>query len=424
MKNFKILIFPCGTEIGLELYRSLIYSSHINLIGASSLDDHGKFVYENYIGGLPFIDSPEIIHALNKIVKEYKIDAIYPTLDNIIYKLKNYELQIGCKIISPDVETTEICNSKSKTYTVLHDVVKTPKVYRNTKEVESYPIFLKPDTGYGARNTYKAESLEAADFFLGQKRGKYILTEYLPGDEYTIDCFSNRKRQLLFAGPRKRNRIKNGISVNTSPVNTGLKTFNDIAIAINNTIHLRGAWFFQLKLDRNNQLVLLEIAPRIGGSSSVHRVQGVNFALLSIFDAFDIDVEIFINRHDIEMDRALSCCFHTNLEYKTVYVDLDDCLVIRNRINDELVGFLYRAIDKGKKIVLITKHDGDLNIILQKYRISSLFDQVLHISKDHQKYELINDKSGIFIDDSFTERKEISTRLGIPTFAPDMIGVL
>ena len=43
-----ILVFPCGSEIALELYRALVHSKHFNLIGASSVDDHGRFVYHNY----------------------------------------------------------------------------------------------------------------------------------------------------------------------------------------------------------------------------------------------------------------------------------------------------------------------------------------------------------------------------------------
>ena len=46
----RILVFPCGSEIALEIYRSLKYSIHFELVGASSIDDHGKFVYKEYIG--------------------------------------------------------------------------------------------------------------------------------------------------------------------------------------------------------------------------------------------------------------------------------------------------------------------------------------------------------------------------------------
>ncbi len=36
MKN--ILVFPCGSEIALEVHRSLQYSTHFHLIGANSID--------------------------------------------------------------------------------------------------------------------------------------------------------------------------------------------------------------------------------------------------------------------------------------------------------------------------------------------------------------------------------------------------
>ena len=47
MKN--ILVFPCGSEIALEIYKSLEFSTHFTLFGASSVKDHGEFIYKNYI---------------------------------------------------------------------------------------------------------------------------------------------------------------------------------------------------------------------------------------------------------------------------------------------------------------------------------------------------------------------------------------
>ena len=68
MKKLKILVFPCGSEIGLEIHRSLKYSVHIELLGGSSVEDHGKFVFENYIGKIPFIDDSDfIISVLRRI---------------------------------------------------------------------------------------------------------------------------------------------------------------------------------------------------------------------------------------------------------------------------------------------------------------------------------------------------------------------
>lgn len=146
-----ILVFPCGSEIALEVFRSVNKSTHFNLIGANSVDDHGKFVYEDYIGGVPFINSPNFLSDVKRIVAQRKIDAIYPATDAVIEILKTNEKYIGCKVIASCSETTQICLSKSKTYEKLLGIVKTPHIYKNAEEIVDYPVFVKPDIGYGSR---------------------------------------------------------------------------------------------------------------------------------------------------------------------------------------------------------------------------------------------------------------------------------
>ena len=70
-----ILVFPCGSEIGLKTHRSLSASNHVTLFDASSVSDHGRFVYERYIEGMPFVDDPGFIDAVNHIVDEHRIDC-------------------------------------------------------------------------------------------------------------------------------------------------------------------------------------------------------------------------------------------------------------------------------------------------------------------------------------------------------------
>ncbi len=209
MKRYKILVFPCGSEIGLEIYRSLRYSAHIELLGANSINDHGKFVYDNYIDGIPYIDSEEVISHLQKIVKEKQIDAIYPTMDKVIWKLKNNEEKLGCKVISSPSETTEICLSKTKTYNYFKDKIKVPKIYKSYVDIDKYPVFLKPDIGYGARGTLIANNeKEIISFISSKNKEDYVISEYLPGEEYTVDCFTDWKGGLKFCGPRTRTRNK------------------------------------------------------------------------------------------------------------------------------------------------------------------------------------------------------------------------
>ena len=96
MRN--ILVFPCGSEIALEIYNSVKYSTYFHLIGASSTDDHGKFVFEDYISGLPYVTDPEILPVLKKIIRDRMLDAIYPTMDLVITILKKYETRFQALI--------------------------------------------------------------------------------------------------------------------------------------------------------------------------------------------------------------------------------------------------------------------------------------------------------------------------------------
>src|SRR5690606_31817725 len=146
---------------------------------------------------------------------------------------------------------------------------------------------------------------------------------YLSGKEFTVDCFTNKNGVLLFVGARERNRVQNGISVNTFIAKENQTDFEEIASRISQILRFRGAWFFQLKYNSKKELVLLEVASRLGGSSSLFRNAGVNFALLSVFDAFDYDVDVFVNDYKIELDRALYNKYKLSIEYDTVYVDFD-----------------------------------------------------------------------------------------------------
>ena len=417
-----ILVFPCGSEIGLEIYASVKYSTYFHLIGLSSVDDHGKYVFEDYIGNAPMINDDQLIPFLQDLVKERDIKAIYPTMDKVITVLKQHEKEIGCMVIAASPETAEICVSKSRTYELLKDTVRVPRVYTDYADLP-YPVFGKPDIGYGARGTELLHSEKQLTNYLEKNPGS-LITEYLPGDEFTIDCFTDRHGKLLFAKGRKRNRIRTGISVNTFFTEEQTE-FRACAERINQKIQMKGAWFFQMKQAADGQLCLLEVAARFGGSSSLCLAIGVNLPLLTLFDYFGYDVSIQPNDYYVSVDRALDSKYLCDIKYDTVYVDYDDCLILDGeRVNDELVAFLFRCMNQKKKLVLLSKHDGDLKKELVEFRLDHLFDEVIHLPKTAEKWKWIQSQEAIFIDDSFAERTAIQEHCGIAVFSPEMVQVL
>jgi len=425
MENpINIFVFPCGSEIALEIERSLRFSKHFHLIGGCSVKDHGRFVFYDIVDDLPWESDPSFISVIRRIIQERRIDLIFPAMDGTISLLKNAEKELGCRVLGSPCETTDICLSKIKTYKKLSGVVLVPELF-TAKTLSSFPVFCKPEIGYGARGAKKINnSCELASYM--ETHPGAIICEFLPGDEYTVDCFTDRHGKMLFCGPRVRGRTMNGISVDTYPVSKDeQKEFEDIAKKINKTLNLRGAWFFQVKRNDQRKLCLLEVAARLGGSSSLSRYKGINLAELSIWDSLDKDVAIICNDYNIEVDRALDNKCKIDVDYSEVFVDFDDTVILDGKFyNAELMHFLFQCKNRNIKLTLLSRHVGNLHDDLQKIGLYSLFDRIICISKAEKKSAFIDNEYSIMIDDSFAERQDVAKNAGIPVFSLDMVQAL
>jgi carbamoylphosphate synthase large subunit len=222
-------------------------------------------------------------------------------MDIVIDHFINNQDKFNCKIISSPKETVNICTSKLKTYEKLKDVILVPNVLTKSDIIE-YPIFSKPEIGASSRGTVKINNDRDLEYWSNVYPNNLLL-EYLPGDEYTIDCFTDKKRNLLFVGPRKRSRITNGISTSTTMVKDS-KLF-ELATKLNNELIFNGSWFFQVKKNNLGEYCLMEIASRFGGSSVIHRLLGVNFSYLNILNELYDNIQIRFNDFNIQVDRSL-----------------------------------------------------------------------------------------------------------------------
>lgn len=408
----RILVFPCGSEIGLEIYRSFKFSKDFELIGASSVADHGRFVYENYIDNVPFVDDDKFIEKINELVNKNDIDYVFAAHDSVLLKLAENKVSINATIIASPLATCAIARSKRRTYEKLEKFLRTPTVYSLNDSLE-FPVFVKPDVGQGSKGARLIKSKEELRLAI-KNEPDLLVMENLEGDEYTVDCFTDRRGVLRVVQPRIRNRIQNGISVNASLVKD--KTITQIAARINEVLKFRGVWFFQLKKDKEDEYCLLEFAPRVSGTMSITRMNGLNLPLLSVYDFMGRDIRVIDNNLNIEVDRALDASFNINYDFKTVYVDFDDTLIIDENVNYLLMGLLYKFKAQGKENILITKHKLNVLESLKKFKIpQTIFDEVVHM-KPHEEKKIHVGKSSIFIDDSFSERLSIHEKTGIPVF--------
>src|SRR5690606_9220158 len=129
--------------------------------------------------------------ALAEVIGEQRIDAIFPAMDAVAETLQHLAPALGIPVIGSDAETTAVCASKRATYSRLAGRIPVPKSYSTVEEVDRFPVFLKPDRGYGSRNCTRADSkAELVSSLQRESGGDRLVLEFLPGKEWTIDCFS------------------------------------------------------------------------------------------------------------------------------------------------------------------------------------------------------------------------------------------
>lgn len=434
--NLNLLIFPSGSGVSKEIFDSLKYIRWITIFGMDS--DENNFSYyqfENIILEAPFIkDEKETIQFIKEKIKKYNIDCIYPSFDNIIYFLKKYECELGVKIIAPELNTCEICLSKKKTYDLFKDIILTPKVIELNNENSSitfniydnknliFPIFIKPECGYGSRDSYKINNIEEYIFY-ANKRNDLIVCEYLPGEEYTVDCFSSKQNGLLFCEARTRTKTLNGMSILTKSID--IPEAKIIANKIIEKLNFIGAWFFQIKKNIKGEYTLLEIAPRIPGAMCLHRNMGINFPLLTIYEYFDYSIDdLLINKYNIFCYKYFENRYKLSLDYDVVYIDLDDTIIIKNKVNTKIIQYIYYLKNEKKSIILITKNKDPYSYLSKYFIDINLFNEIILVKKTENKINFINrNKKCIFIDDSYMERKEVYD-YNINVFSCDMVECL
>ncbi len=419
MSKIRVLVFPAGEINSVELHDALSTCVNIELFGASSVERHGSYIFKNYIANAPLISEPDFFDKFNKILNENKIDVIFPTHDTVAEFFAQNSEKLNSVVVCSDKKTAEICRDKKATFEIFKNEDFCPKIYST---VEELPVFIKPRKGQGSVGVklLKTES----DIPTNMNTNEYVISEYLPGEEYTVDCITDKNGVLKAVLPRSRKRLLAGVCV--AGQNGALtQEIKNIADKINDKLKFCGLWFFQIKKDSKGKFKLLEISVRCAGSMCLSRAMGVNLPLLSIYTAMGQEIEVFKNPYNLKMDRTLISRYKMDYEYSKVYFDFDDTLIIDNKVHLPAIAFLYQCKNKNKKIVLLTKHEYDLDKTLSNFSIcKELFDEIIILQSHEEKSTRIKPENAIFIDNSFKERKKVHEIFKIPVFDVDGIEVL
>ncbi len=416
-----VLVFPAGEINAIEVHDALCSTVNVRLVGAASVERHGRYVFRNYVSGLPTIDAPDFLPAFNALLEAQRIDVVFPTHDTVAEYLTAHRDQVKARIVGGTPETARVCRDKALTYATFADCDFCPRVFASPAEAKAFPVFVKPRKGQGsrgARSCATREELDAVDF------AEMVVAEYLPGEELTVDCLTDGEGKLKVVSPRLRERVMGGVSVGGRTVER-TPEIERIAAVLNERLRFLGLWYFQVKRDAAGRLKLLEVSARCAGSMCITRARGLNLPLLSVYACMGYAIEALPNAYSVTADRTLISRYQIDCDYDTVYLDYDDTLVVRNEVNTELMRFLYQCRNQGKSLVLLTRHAGDLRADLERRAIhAGLFAKIVHLDAEEPKVKHIRPGRAVFVDNAFKERASVAAGCGIPVFDVDGIEVL
>jgi carbamoyl-phosphate synthase large subunit len=113
------------------------------------------------------------------------------------------------------------------------------------------------------------------------------VSEYLPGEEYSVDCLANRGDAVLII-PRIRRRIINGISVEGEFVKE--ENIIHYCSQIIKELHLHGNIGLQVKKAVDGRFLILEINPRVQGATSAALGAGINLPVLALKQELGVSI--------------------------------------------------------------------------------------------------------------------------------------
>ncbi len=220
MNEINILITSAGRRVELvQCFQSAKKELHIEgmIVAADASLIAPALFFADKKYQVCRIDNKNYIDEIIQICKDNRIHGIIPTLDTELLKLAENKVKIekesGAKVIISDLEIIKIFRNKYNTADFfLNNGFKAP-CYYNLDDIEynnmAYPLFIKPLDGSSSVNAFKINNAEELKFF-----SKYVpnalVTDFIKGDEYTVDVLCDLEGNCISIVPRKRLVVRAG----------------------------------------------------------------------------------------------------------------------------------------------------------------------------------------------------------------------
>jgi carbamoyl-phosphate synthase large subunit len=312
-----------GAPGAAGIIRCLQQDAQIKLTVADA-DEHavGRFLNKSFLK-LPYASDPNFIDAIFETCIRDDVHLILPLVTKELCSLAEHKEKFdaaGIKVLVSSFDAIEIANNKSACYQFLQKkgialpeffVIHNTEAFIHAAFELGHPqrsFCFKPSVSNGSRGVrIVSDSINEIEQLFDQKpynlfityahalkilsSGKFpelLVSAYLPGDEYSVDCLADNGKALLIV-PRLRIKMINGISVAGEFVKD--EPIIDYCKQIISALNLHGNIGIQVKRNEAGAALLLEINPRVQGTIVAGLGAGINLPLLAVKQAMGMPVD-------------------------------------------------------------------------------------------------------------------------------------
>lgn len=272
LKN--ILVAGSGNITGINIIKALIQSENNFVIGCDfkELNPANKYC-NNLVVSKCNLDT--YFNEILKIIDDYNIKYVFTSNDHELRVLvKNHSILESKNVYLNgfSVNTLKFLN-KIQTYNLfINNNVKTPKEFQKNNIV--YPVVIrKNEMGDGQKFVHIVNSFEELNGIPKVQLENAIFTEFIEGNEYTIDVVCSQDSKVLSVVPRLRKEVRDGmvffaeVEKNDIVINYTLKLAEHLKLTGVNCVQC---------IFNNNQCYFIEVNPRPGSGMDLATAAGIN----------------------------------------------------------------------------------------------------------------------------------------------------
>jgi carbamoyl-phosphate synthase large subunit len=289
--DLSVLVTGAGGPAAIAVLKSLRADPSVRLI-AADMDGWAAGLYlvpsaDRAI--IPAGGAPGFARAVLARCRELGADVVIPTVDSELRPLAaaraDFE-RAGIALMLPPDQALAVALDKLALARACASVVRVPRTECLDEAVDpgswTYPVIVKPRTGSGSRDVSTIVSPDELKTALSvtEPGAGFLVQEYLPGEEYSVDVLSDAGGRVVAGVPRVRARVDSGVSVAGRTVHD--RELEQFGATVAATVGLTYISNVQVRRDHDGEPALLEVNPRAPGSLSLTVASGVDMPRLAL----------------------------------------------------------------------------------------------------------------------------------------------